>query len=281
MSISESFSFSVAEAVDALGGERAVNPLGRAVVELRNEEIRCTAVESAILFGGDCTASPLGRALLAVRDEEAGRASNLTAGWIKTHGVRVRAMLVSFLTAKLTTSRRMELIEDHVQTFLLRMVERDTFRPILIEGKEPSPSVLRIWLMQSAATEMRGWGVDASLRVSRGAKTNRDRLVDAGKAVPAPVIHANPVREVVSVADSGDVSSDYFDGKASPEDAMADRQMIEIYRRRICEKLNERHAAVFDLLLEGAKRREVAEEQGLTTAQVAVMISQIREVVAD
>lgn len=249
MSLDESVSFSVSvdEAIEALGGEHTTSPLGRAIVALRDE----------------------------------GKGPNLTSGWLKTHGVRVRSMLVSFLTGKLTTSRRMDLIEDHVQTFLCRLVERDTLRDHLVEGKEPSPSVLRIWLMQSAATELRGWGTDASLRSSRGAKTHRDRLVDAGKKVAAPVVHANPVREVASVSDSGDVSSDYFDGKASPEDAMADRQMIEVYRRRIREKLNERHAAVFDSLLEGAKRREVAEEQGLTTAQVAVMISQIREVVAD
>jgi hypothetical protein len=251
MSIDESLSFSVSvvEAVDALGGEY--------------------------------TASPLGRAVLAVRDEESAR-PNLTAGWLKTHGPRVRVMLVSFLTAKLTTSRRMDLIEDHVQTFLCRLVERDTLRDHLVEGKEPSPSVLRIWLMQSAATELRGWGVDASLRVSRGAKTNRDRLVDAGKKVAAPVIHESPVVEISSFYENGDVYTDYFDPKAtSPEGAAIDLQMIEVYRRRIREKLTERHAALFDSLVEGAKRREVAEEQGLTTGQVTAMLARIREVVTD
>jgi hypothetical protein len=250
MSTSESLSFSVSvvEAVDALGGEH--------------------------------TASPLGQAVLAVRDEDTSR-PNLTAGWLKTHGPRVRSMLVSFLTAKLTTSRRMDLIEDHVQTFLCRLVERDTLRDHLVEDKEPSPSVLRIWLMQSAATEMRGWGVDASLRVSRGAKTNRDRLVDAGKKVAAPVIHADPTREIVTVSDSGDVSTDYVASEPSPESALADRQMIEVCRRRIHEKLTAHHAAVFDALMGGAKRREVAEEQGLTTGQVTAMLARIREVVTD
>lgn len=236
--------------------------------------------EAVVALGGERTCSPIGRAILAVRDEETTR-PNLTATWLRTHGVRVRAMLVGFLTAKLTTSRRMDLIEDHVQTFLCRLVERDTLRDYLIEGKEPAPSVLRIWLVQSAATEMRGWGVDASLRVSRGAKTHRDRLVDAGKKESAPVIHASPVKEIVSVSESGDVSTDLSDAKASPEEAMADRQMIEIYRRRILEKLNDRHAAVFDSLLEGAKRREVAAEHGLTTNQVTAMLDRIREVVID
>jgi hypothetical protein len=245
---SVSFSVSVREAVDALGGERTV--------------------------------SPLGQALLAVRDEESGR-FNLTSDWLSTHGPRVRSMLVSYLEGKLTTSRRLDVVEDHVQTFLCRLVERDTLRPYLMEGKEPSPSVLRIWVYQSAATEMRGWGVDASLRAARGAKTNRDRLVDAGKKPEAPVIHVETIREVVSVSDSGDVSSDYYDPKSSsPEESMADRQLIEVYRRRISEKLSARYAAVFDSLLEGAKRRDVAEEHGLTAGQVTAMIARIREVVA-
>lgn len=245
-----------------------------------NESISFSVVEAVAALGGERTCSPLGRALLAVHDEETAR-PNLTAVWLRTHGVRVRAMLVSFLTSKLTTSRRMSLVEDHVQTFLCRLVERDTLRDHLSEGKEPAPSVLRIWLIQSAATEMRGWGVDASLRVSRGAKTHRDRLVDSGKKDPAPVVHASPVKEIVSVSESGDVSTDLSDAKSSPEEAMADRQMIEVYRRRIRENLNERHAAVFDSILEGAKRREVAAEHGLTTGQVSAMLARIREVVTE
>jgi DNA-binding NarL/FixJ family response regulator len=61
---------------------------------------------------------------------------------------------------------------------------------------------------------------------------------------------------------------------------MADRQLIEVYRRRISEKLSARYAAVFDSLLEGAKRRDVAEEHGLTAGQVTAMIARIRAVVA-
>jgi hypothetical protein len=232
-------------------------------------------------FGGEHTTNPLGGALLDVLNE-ARSAENLTAKWLARNGLKVRAMLVSFLESKLTTSRKIGVVEDHVQTFLLRMVERDTFRPILIEGKSPTPSVLRIWVFQSAATEMRGWGVDASLRVSRGAKTNRDRLADAGKLPPAPVIHTETVQEVCSSDDSGMVSEEYYNSRAStPEDALADRQMIETYRKRILEKINARHAEVFDSLMEGSKRREVARLHGLTTNQVIAMIDRIREVVAD
>lgn len=271
---------SIAETVGALGGEHTVSRLGRAVIELRNEETRCTASKAASFFGGASTISPLGQAIVAVCNEES-RRSNLTADWLKTHGVRVREMLVGFLTAKLTTSRRMDLVEDHVQTFLCRLVERDTLRDHLLGGKEPSPSVLRIWLVQSAATEMRGWGVDASLRVSRGAKTNRDRLADSGKKPEAPVIHVDTVREVHGNSEEGGVSEYYDPRMSNPEEALINRQMIESHRHRIREKLNSRHAEVFDLLMDGSKRREVARIHGLTTGQVTAMLARIREVVAD
>lgn len=231
-------------------------------------------------LGGEHADNALGRAVRAVRAESTAK-GNLTALWLARNGIRVREMLVSYLQTKLTTSRNMGLIEDHVQTFLLRLVERDTLRPHLQDGKEPTPSVLRIWLYQSACTEMRGWGVDASLRTSRGAKTNRDRLVDKGEKPEAPVVHASPVSEVSNFAESGDVSTDYYDPEArTVEDRIADLQMIESYRTRIAKRLKDaRFLQVFDALVNGDKRRDFAEAHGMTPAQVAEMISRIREVV--
>ncbi len=240
----------------------------------------CDRAISAL--GGEHTETALGRAVIAVRAEAAAK-QNLTALWLARHGIQVRSMLVSYLETKLATSRNMGLIEDHVQTFLLRLVERDTLRPHLQDGKEPTPSVLRIWLYQSACTEMRGWGVDASLRKSRGAKTNRDRLVEKGKKPEAPVIHASPVAELRSFSESEEIGSDYYDPESrTVEDRLADLQLVEAYRSRIEKRLKDaRFLRVFESLLDGDKRRELAEAHGMTPAQVSAMISRIREVVVE
>ena len=313
-----SFSLSLCnDALSHFGGENPASELGQAVAALRNERYYppfSTALcdEALTHFGGPSTCTELGRAILAVRDEKPRATSNHTRAWLARHGVRVRAMLVSYLEGKLPSSRNLDVIEDHVQTFLLRLVERDTLHDCLADGKEPAPSILRIWVHQSACTEMRGWGVDASLRATRGAKTARDvrhdREVEGwrkpqrkqrGKlslktpmtvpSVPSPtpyqpVVSPTPYQEVIRASESGSITSDCYDPDApSVEDVVAARQVIEVYRRRVVRAFTDsRYTALFDSMVEGeGKRRDLASEHGITSAQVANMIARIREAVTD
>lgn len=154
---------------------------------------------------------------------------NLTSRWLAKNGGATRAMLIEHLSRKLPTSRRLSVIEDHVQTFLCRLVEKDILAPFLSAGKNIQPSVLRVWCYQSACTEMRGWGVDASLRQSRGAKTHRDRMVDAGKLPPSVVQSTETVRVVERrfEVENGEVVYDLHDPSSrTAEDSLLSSEAL-------------------------------------------------------
>lgn len=214
------------------------------------------------------------------------REKSLTSQWLERHGKATRAMLIEHLSHKLPTSRRVRVIEDHVQTFLCRLVEKDTLGPYLAAGKNIQPSVLRIWAYQSACTEMRGWGVDASLRKSRGAKTNRDRLADAGK-LPQVVIqsHESVMECRRYEVENGEVVTDLHDPYArSVEDDMISAETMEnalaLVRRKI-SGAGPRYASLLAELIDGEKSKGLAKDAGVSRARMAAMISRIREVLRD
>lgn len=297
----ESFSFSIdlcRDALTAFGGEHTQSTLGLAFKEFLAAEEASTTVEGVQeSLGGVYTASTLGQAFITVEqvarhfedqskpEPKAKAKVNLTARWLTTHGREVRAMLVEHLTHKLQTSRRVGVVEDHVQTFLCRLVERDTLAPHLEAGKTPQASVLRIWAYQSACTEMRGWGVDASLRTSRGAKTNRDRQADAGKLPVVAITSPETVIERRYEVENGEVVSDLYNPHTnSAEDELISAETLERARALVLRKIagaGPRYAALFDALVDGGKRSDLASDAGVSRNRMASMLSRIREVLRD
>ena len=208
-------------------------PLARAALAVA----RGDAPEDAVVEAFDGCRSPLARAALGVaRDEQEAPCKppakvNLTAQWVRDNYTSIYPMLVSHLSMKMPRSRELAVVEDHVQTALARMVERDTLAPFLRDGKAVKPSVLRIWAYQSASTELRRWGADASTRVTRGAKTSRE--VKAGKAWRV-VQSANTAREVIRDREDLTTAADLHDpNEASPEDNLAAKSRVDMVRRHL------------------------------------------------
>jgi hypothetical protein len=98
---------------------------------------------------------------------------NRTARWLCANP-SVRATLVNHICHKLVPSDRMGLVEDHVQGFLTNLIAADRLASPKGEGREVNHQALQVWAYQSACTELRRWGADASTRASRGAKTSRE-----------------------------------------------------------------------------------------------------------
>lgn len=179
--------------------------------------------------------SSLAVAALAVAhgEEEASppAAMNLTGRWLEENYARVFPALVEHLTAKMPVSHGFSVIEDHVQTVLMRFVERDTLAPFLREGKTVKLSVLGVWAYQSASTELRRWGTDASLRVTRGAKTARE--VQAGKSWRV-VQSAETFNEVSPQPDDTNARPEYNNpAQPSPEDTVARQSRVDYVRQHL------------------------------------------------
>jgi len=275
-------------AANVLGGERQQTLLALAEesqLDLDTFEIAQDALQS---LGGDVAAAPVAATLMALAAELSestppAKASgpNLTSQWLARNGRKVFSELVKHLTHRLPTSRRIGVIEDHVQTFLTRLIEKDTLASFILEGGEPKLSVLRAWVHQSACTEMRGWGVDASLRASRGAKTNRDRQADLGRMPLVVVNSEEPVVERRYEVEGGEVTDYYDPSSRSAEDIMISEEIIEaakfIVRYRIPGGAD-RYGALFESMLDGVKRCDLADDAGVSRNRMASMVAQIRDV---
>lgn len=237
-----------------------------------------------------CAGSATGASWVEVLHERqntirSGVKGNLTSQWLAKNGKEIFTMLVDHLSHKLPTSRRVSVIEDHVQTFLCRLVEKDTLASHLAAGKTPLPSVLRIWAWQSACTEMRGWGVDASLRKSRGAKTNRDRLADAGKLPSVIVQSPHAVIERRFEVENGEFVTDLHDPHvASVEDSLVTSDLLDRARELLTSRgdRSNRYRALVESLCENDEgRAALALEAGSSRSQMTAILARLREVVRE
>ena len=244
----------------ALSGGSVVSGCLRAVV---------AEDEALTLFVGSET--PLALAVRsAVYDTSAPPKTNHTAQWLKG-SPEVYRVLVKHLSAKMHRSRHLGLVEDHVQTFITRLIEKDTLAPFVLGGKTVRLSVLRIWAYQSASTEFRRWGVDADLRVSRGAKTARE--IQAGVSWH-PVQSASAACEVL--LEDGR-AKDYHDPSApSPEESASRNSRVDEVRRALVRMGQPHLVPVVDGLLEGRSLTEIQETYGVTRDQITKVLQGIR-----
>ena len=219
------------------------------------------ALDAARGNGTDETASP------KVRE-------NLTALWLRDNYAKVFETLVSHLSSKMPLSRQLSVVEDHVQTALARFVERDVLAPFLSKGKNVKLSVLRVWTYHSASTELRRWGVDASTRTTRGAKTYREvRAGDSWRVLQSP----NPVREVVRNREDSTARSDLHDPSASsPEDTVVARSRVERVRHHLAITGRAHLIPVMDGLIEGRTLEELSSAHGLSIRQITTALQELR-----
>lgn len=196
--------------------------------------------------------SALALAVLGVlgEDEAPTVQKNLTAQWLQTNGLSVYPALVATLSAKMKRSRELGVVEDHVQTFLTRLVERDTLANYIATGAKVQLSVLRVWAYQSACTELRRWGVDASLRATRAAKTSRE--VQQGKDWRV-VQSADTACEVLQKdgADTTSATDLYSPTTHTPEDVASRQSRVDYVRASLVRMGHAHLVPVVDGLLAG------------------------------
>jgi len=220
--------------------------------------------EAVVSFAGSET--PLA---VAVREAVNEADVNHTARWLERNG-KVFQILVAHLSTKMARSRDLNVIEDHVQTFLARLIEKDTLAPFLKGGKPVQMSVLRVWAYQSASTELRRWATDGALRATRGLKTARE--VQRGKAF-RPVVHPAAVREVPREG----MDPDYHDpAEASPDDALDRKSRVDMVRRHLARIGQPHMVPVIDGLLAGESLDTLCAAHGVTAKQITAVLRGLR-----
>jgi hypothetical protein len=254
----------------------------RTLPEGSNQELLLAATEAAheTLFlqatGGQSLREMLAEAIQAVTQESgdipaSGGCVNLTAKWMATHYREVFDTLVRHLSTKMPKSRDLCVVEDHVQRHITDLIRKDRLAPLLTKGGDPKLSVLRVWSYQSAVTELRRWGTDASLRASRNVKTGRE--VEQGKAWHTVQL-ANTAREIIQ--DEGESRDLYDPNGETPEDAADKNAHLSRVRKALVKMGRPELVPVMNGLLEGQSLADLRGVYGATADQLGSVINALR-----
>jgi len=229
----------------------------------------------SVLDESSIRALPRVEVVVEVEAPAAPRGLNLTSQWLARNSKEVYSTLVSHLTSKMQRSHELNVVEDHIQEFLTRLIKDDRLAPLLATGAAPKLAVLRVWAYQSACTELRRWGVDASLRATRNAKTVREVVM--GKDFK-PVQSGQAVCEITTSSDDdAHATHDLCDPMApSPEDTVALQSRVAHVRATLIRKGQAHLVPVVDSLLEGATLQEVQATYGVSGDQITKVIRGLR-----
>lgn len=260
-----SFLESVSLTCDTLGGIHSTSVMGRHWARIHQEVLNASMPKKKTLQG------------------------NLTSQWLAENAVSMTAMLTKYLSKKMHNSRKVSLIEDHIQAFFCRLVERDSLAPFLEQGKPIRASVIRFWAFQSVYSEMRGWGVDAGMRMFLNAKTLQDRKVESGQqAAKFKHHHAEPFVVTYNILDSSDPNRvwDTFDpNDKNVEEALIQRETYEETIRTLTYRISKtdsesgpHYRAILEGLVQGSNKAELAKEVGVTPDRLEGMLAHILRV---
>jgi len=207
---------------------------------------------------------------------------NYTAEWMKENWVSSLKELRDYLESKFPVSKSTKVIEDHLQHFALKMVEQDKLRGHLVLGKKIKMSVLRVWCFQTACTEIRGWGTDASLRESRGALTTRNRE-SLNKGDFHVQEFAERGKEVFQDMEHSDTNRDFWNPNGrNLEDDAAFNETMELCHQAILDEIEDEgegalYMTLFDKLAAGFNRTQLAKSEGIPPNKVAAMLDRLKD----
>lgn len=233
---------------------------------------------------------------------------NVTTVWLaeKLATTNLEARLNAHLSQKLPISLASGRIEEHIQDYLLSVMERDAWRKRIEAGKPPTRRQICEWATKAAYSTCRKDGQDANMRCMYRARTARDREVDInGNPVPRnPSSYTLPVdTQVISLGENeegrrGAVTGSDAVGSmldvADPlsldaEEAIIGTLAMNQSVNRIKSVLRKRKPGAdgryADEILEayrlGYSTKELAEEQGVSLNRASTLWAEMRRTLRD
>jgi hypothetical protein len=213
---------------------------------------------------------------LAVR-EASGEVSdsNLTRDWIGQNAVALREYLLRFLPNHLPISKKGDMIEDHIQTFLLNLMNRKALDEDLRKGVEPPFSKILLYAKRSSYSQIQKMGIDAHTRTFFGAKTEVDRKK------PKPEIDVNVhIKDPSVTYDCKEHTVlDFVGGDLRQEIENKDSQLKEMetkLRKSLDKKIAKQCIDIMYQVASGFSINEIATNEDISTNRVHTLISQIQ-----
>jgi hypothetical protein len=223
------------------------------------------------------------------------RGRNLTAEWLgemfSVPGGMTKsplyASIVKTVASKLPVSAASDMVEDHVQQFLLRLMDRDSLHDRIRSGQNITVSHLSTYAVRSACSDIRSMGTNPVCREIYGARTETERLkaklngTDDGRRwkIKDPRVSFHKDEEglsaVLEIADEARVE-------------VADVEAFEVFWVRMEKALKwrvpgawPRYAKILRMKLEGGTTKEIANEMGVSTSRTTTMLSVARKILRE
>jgi hypothetical protein len=201
---------------------------------------------------------------------------NVTAQWFAQHLTPQRgqnksplmSQMEAALRRHLPISYRADLIEDHINTYIMRAIRRDAFAKHLQEGKLTYGKVVS-YCVNSGRTDARNMGTDPLCRELYGARTERERrgdvvLVDEQANLHGMGRDGTFVDEESLVAPNPEVEF---------EDVWARIQTL-VHERM--PKAGDRYTHILAMRARGLSLDEIAQAEGVSRNRAAAMLAGVR-----
>lgn len=203
--------------------------------------------------------------------QRASQGPNVTARWFGEHlrpKGKLYLMMRRSLSKRLPISAATDQIEDHIQTFVMRAIRRDSFAKVLSTGKSLPYSKVISYCVNSGRTDVRNMGTDPVCRTLYGAQTEKERR-------DRPVCAVEPPKEKEKDTDGNMISGS----------TVLDEESLDFERiwKRVEESIEERkpgawqrYAGLLLMQYEGYSRKEIAQAEGVTPNRAASMMAESR-----
>jgi len=229
---------------------------------------------------------------------------NETARWLGENFDRLYGRATLHLRRKMPRSEQFDKIDDHMMSWIDRVIQRDGLRSRIEAGRSIAPSQVCAWARRGAYTDIRNQGREIVCRVFHGALTpkevkERDNVNWIEEVVPRTINESELLAHNQYAAHSeDDFVSDTIEclmdehETAKVEDTVADQESLEhclqLVSEIIHDEIDEEHdpawhqQLVHDRFIKQMSIREIAEEHGLSFEndqnRIKVAFNRIRDV---
>jgi len=241
-------------------------------------------------------------------DDTGGSGGNLTADFLNkrltdTGGLdgTLYSLMKAAVRVKLPLSATIGIVDDHIQTCFMKLIQRDALRERILRGKNITDSHLATYAVRSGFTDIRRDGTEPVCREMYGAQTERERAKlreerarrqeenkDLYEARPSTSIASG--RRVTWDKDDKDwkTIADVEDTQAvDGDEAMAKRafddlwERIEVVVRYKKPNAWKRYMTILRMVSNGWSVKEIAHAEGVSRNRAATLVAQARKCVRE
>lgn len=210
---------------------------------------------------------------------------NVTSKWFTKHLTPAKGeaeselmrMMKGALIKHLPLSARRDLIEDHIQNFMVRVIRRDSFATMIASGEEIPYSKVASYCVNSGRSDARDMGTEPVCREMMGARTDKERHQAAEEdtdLMDGPMIPLDTDGNVALPSELPPVQEENAD--------------FETVWNRIVGTVQdhkpgawERYTNLLRLKALGYTTKEIAKQEGVSRHRAAKMLANARQILRD